>query len=237
MLGLLRPALGAVAILLFINTWNEYLWPLLGKTTALRIVSGSGGPTAGRLLIDDTDVTGVAPGQHGASMVFQDFALYPHMTVERDITFGLRLEAKHNRESGLDRAEIERRVAQVCSSLGLTGLRRRRPGQLSGGERQRVWPARTIVRRKINIAGRVIDSPTMAQKCHIRTPHPGPVAAQAFCAHPAGVLSPPRDHVMIAVCVVPPVASDHDQAVRLYRPARALEVPLFVARSAGEESL
>lgn len=231
MLGLLRPALGAVAILLFINTWNEYLWPLLGKTTALRIVSGLDGPTAGRVLIDGTDV---APGQRGASMVFQDFALYPHMTVEWDITFGLRLEAKHNRASGLDRAEIERRVAQVCSSLGLP---RPAPPPAGAAVRRGAAARRAIVRRKINIAGRVIDSSTMTQKCHIRTPHPGPVAAQAFCAHPAGFLSPPRGHVMIAVCVVPPVASDHDQAVRLYRPARALEVPLFVARSSGEESL
>ena len=136
-----------------------------GKTTALRIVSGLDSPTAGRVLIDGTDVTDVTPGQRGVSMVFQDFALYPHMTVERNISFGLRLEAKHNRKSGLDRAEIERRVAQVCGSLGLTELRHRRPAQLSGGERQRVGLARAIVRRPKVL---LLDEPLSALDAQLR---------------------------------------------------------------------
>ena len=136
-----------------------------GKTTALRMMSGLDTPTSGRLLIDGTDVTHVAPGKRGVSMVFQDFALYPHMTVERNISFGLRLEAKHNRHSGLDRAEIERRVAEACATLGLTELRRRRPGQLSGGERQRVGLARAIVRRPKVL---LLDEPLSALDAKLR---------------------------------------------------------------------
>lgn len=136
-----------------------------GKTTALRIVSGLDSPTSGRVLIDGTDITGTPPGQRGVSMVFQDFALYPHLTVERNISFGLRLEAKHNRDSGLDRAEIERRVAQACGILGLTELRRRRPAQLSGGERQRVGLARAIVRRPKVL---LLDEPLSALDAQLR---------------------------------------------------------------------
>ncbi|WP_236796147.1 ABC transporter ATP-binding protein [Amycolatopsis sp. GM8] len=136
-----------------------------GKTTALRIVSGLEEPTAGRVLIDGTDVTHAPPGRRGVSMVFQDFALYPHMTVERNISFGLRLAAKHRSESGLDSAEIERRVTQACESLGLTALRRRRPGQLSGGERQRVGLARAIVRRPKVL---LLDEPLSALDAQLR---------------------------------------------------------------------
>ncbi|HJQ46739.1 MAG TPA: ABC transporter ATP-binding protein [Amycolatopsis sp.] len=136
-----------------------------GKSTALRMVSGLDTSTTGRVLIDGADVTGVPPGRRGVSMVFQDFALYPHMTVDRNISFGLRLEAKHNRQSGLDRDEIERRVAQACATLGLSELRRRRPAQLSGGERQRVGLARAIVRRPKVL---LLDEPLSALDAQLR---------------------------------------------------------------------
>jgi multiple sugar transport system ATP-binding protein len=136
-----------------------------GKSTALRVVSGLEVPDAGRVLIGGTDVTGVAPGRRGVAMVFQDFALYPHMTVERNIGFGLRLAARHGREPGLDRAEIERRVAQACATLGLSGLRHRRPAQLSGGERQRVGLARAIVRRPAVL---LLDEPLSALDAQLR---------------------------------------------------------------------
>ncbi|MGY0500239.1 ABC transporter ATP-binding protein [Nocardia sp. FBN12] len=136
-----------------------------GKSTALGVVSGLIPPTAGRVLIDGTDVTDVAPGRRGVSMVFQDFALYPHMTVERNISFGLRLEGKHNRNSGLDRTEIERRVAGACDSLGLSELRHRRPAQLSGGQRQRVGLARAIVRQPKVL---LLDEPLSALDAQLR---------------------------------------------------------------------
>ncbi|WP_410872101.1 ABC transporter ATP-binding protein [Nocardia sp. A7] len=136
-----------------------------GKSTALGVVSGLIPPTSGRVLIDGADVTDVAPGRRGVSMVFQDFALYPHMTVERNISFGLRLEGKHNRQSGLDRTEIERRVAGACDSLGLSELRHRRPAQLSGGQRQRVGLARAIVRQPKVL---LLDEPLSALDAQLR---------------------------------------------------------------------
>jgi multiple sugar transport system ATP-binding protein len=98
-------------------------------------------------------------------MVFQDYALYPHMTIEDNIGFGLRLEARHHRRSGLDRDEIARRVTQARDSLDLGALRGRRPAQLSGGERQRVALARAIVRRPALL---LLDEPLSALDAQLR---------------------------------------------------------------------
>jgi multiple sugar transport system ATP-binding protein len=136
-----------------------------GKSTTLRIVAGLEQPNRGRVFIDGTDVTDLAPGDRGVGMVFQDYALYPHMTIEDNIGFGLRLEARHHRASGLDRDEIARRVRQVCDSLGLSSLRGRRPAQLSGGERQRVALARAIVRRPALL---LLDEPLSALDAQLR---------------------------------------------------------------------
>jgi multiple sugar transport system ATP-binding protein len=136
-----------------------------GKSTGLRVISGLETPDEGRVVINGRDVTNVAPGRRGVSMVFQDFALYPHLTVERNIAFSLRLEAKHNRRTGPSRAEIESRVAAACDLLGLSALRRRRPSQLSGGERQRVGLARAIVRRPAVL---LLDEPLSALDAQLR---------------------------------------------------------------------
>jgi multiple sugar transport system ATP-binding protein len=119
-----------------------------GKSTMLSLVAGLLEPSAGRVEVAGADVTDLPPGERDLAMVFQDFALYPHMTVADNIGFGLRLQARHARGAGPGKAEITGRVDDVCERLGLTGLRSRRPGQLSGGERQRVALARAIVRRR-----------------------------------------------------------------------------------------
>ena len=110
-----------------------------GKSTLLRLVAGLEDVTGGRILIDGRDATAIPPAKRGLAMVFQSYALYPHMTVRRNIAFPLRM-------AGLDRAEQDARVEKAAAVLNLTEYLDRRPGQLSGGQRQRVAIGRAIVR-------------------------------------------------------------------------------------------
>jgi len=108
-----------------------------GKTTLLRLIAGLEDITAGRILIDGTNVVGVPPAKRGLSMVFQSYALYPHMSVRGNIGFGLKM-------AGLPRDEINRRVEAAAATLNLTQYLDRRPRELSGGQRQRVAIGRAI---------------------------------------------------------------------------------------------
>jgi multiple sugar transport system ATP-binding protein len=110
-----------------------------GKTTLLRMIAGLESASSGRIVIGDEDVTNVPPQERDVAMVFQDYALYPHMTVADNLAFGLRL-------SKIAKAERERRVGRVAMTLGLNELLDRKPGALSGGQRQRVAMGRAIVR-------------------------------------------------------------------------------------------
>jgi ABC-type sugar transport system ATPase subunit len=110
-----------------------------GKSTLLRIVSGLETQSSGRVVIDGTDVSRMQPSDRGIAMVFQSYALYPHMTVEKNISFALRL-------AGMPKADIDLRVARAAEILQLDGLLDRKPAQLSGGQRQRVAIGRAIVR-------------------------------------------------------------------------------------------
>jgi multiple sugar transport system ATP-binding protein len=111
-----------------------------GKTTLLRCIAGLEEVTDGAVLIGDRDVTDVAPKDRDIAMVFQNYALYPHMTVRRNLAFGLSVR-------GTPRAEIAQRVAEAARILGLEDLLDRRPAALSGGQRQRVAMGRAIARR------------------------------------------------------------------------------------------
>ncbi|CAH2600367.1 sn-glycerol 3-phosphate ABC transporter ATP binding subunit [Rhodovastum atsumiense] len=111
-----------------------------GKSTLLRLVAGLETPTGGRILLDGRDVAGLDPAERDIAMVFQNYALYPHMTVFDNMAYGLRIR-------GLPRPEIRREVEQAAEMLGLTPLLERKPRQLSGGQRQRVAMGRAIVRR------------------------------------------------------------------------------------------
>ncbi len=111
-----------------------------GKSTILRLIAGLEPPTAGHILIGDRDVTQVSPGDRNISMVFQSYALYPHMTVADNIASGLKLRQ-------VPPGEIQQRIYDVCQFLGLEPLMDRKPGQLSGGQRQRVAVARALVRQ------------------------------------------------------------------------------------------
>ena len=110
-----------------------------GKSTLLRMIAGLEELTDGELRIGDRVVNDVEPAARGVAMVFQTYALYPHMTVEENMSFGLRM-------AGLAKPEIKKRVDRAADILHLTPLLKRRPAQLSGGQRQRVAIGRAIVR-------------------------------------------------------------------------------------------
>ncbi|MFF0312932.1 ABC transporter ATP-binding protein [Streptosporangium sp. NPDC004379] len=111
-----------------------------GKTTLLRTIAGLETPTSGSVVIGGTDVTALPPGRRDVAMVFQDYALFPHMDVTDNIAYPLRIRK-------VPRARRRARAAEVADRLSLTGLLGRRPGQLSGGQQQRVALARAIACR------------------------------------------------------------------------------------------
>ncbi len=120
-----------------------------GKSTLLRLIAGLEEVSSGQLLIDGRDVTHLPPARRGLSMVFQSYALYPHMSVRENIAFPLRM-AGHGRES------IERKVTDAARILNLSDFLDRKPRQLSGGQRQRVAIGRAIVREPV---GFLFDEP------------------------------------------------------------------------------
>jgi multiple sugar transport system ATP-binding protein len=120
-----------------------------GKTTLLRMIAGLEEVTEGRIFIGDRDVTDLTPRQRDIAMVFQNYALYPHMTVRKNLGYGLKVRRT-------PRAEIDKRVERVSKMLGLDQLLDRRPAALSGGQRQRVAMGRAIVREP---AAYLMDEP------------------------------------------------------------------------------
>lgn len=111
-----------------------------GKSTTLRLIAGLEEPTRGKIFISNDDVTNKRPGDRNIAMVFQSYALYPHLNVYENLCSGLKLKKT-------PKAEIERRIAEVTKVLGLEELMQRKPGQLSGGQRQRVAVGRALVRK------------------------------------------------------------------------------------------
>jgi sn-glycerol 3-phosphate transport system ATP-binding protein len=113
-----------------------------GKSTALRMVAGLEQPTEGTIRIGGRDVAGLSPGRRDIAMVFQSYALYPHMTVRKNLAFPLRRRR-------MERSDIDRRVAEVAEMLELDELLHRKPAQLSGGQRQRVAMGRALIREPV----------------------------------------------------------------------------------------
>jgi len=111
-----------------------------GKTTLLRMLAGFETPDEGRILLDGKDIAQVPPHQRPVNMMFQNYALFPHLDVRANIAFGLK-------RAGMSRLEINTRVAEMVALVKLDGLERRKPDQLSGGQRQRVALARSLARR------------------------------------------------------------------------------------------
>src|SRR3954467_7664425 len=111
-----------------------------GKTTLLRMLAGFEDPTSGKIFIDGVDMTAIPPYERPVNMMFQSYAVFPHMTVEQNVAFGLKQE-------GLDKAEIAQRVTDMLNLVRMGQFCKRKPHQLSGGQRQRVALARALVKK------------------------------------------------------------------------------------------
>ncbi len=109
-----------------------------GKTTTLRMIGGFDEPTEGRIFLGDQDVVGLPPYKRDVNTVFQSYALFPHMTIEDNIGFGLE-------RKGVEKGDLRRRVAEMLELVGLSGFGKRKPRQLSGGQQQRVALGRALV--------------------------------------------------------------------------------------------
>jgi len=111
-----------------------------GKSTLLRMLAGFEEPTSGHILIDGVDMTGIPPWERPVNMMFQSYALFPHLSVEANVAFGLKRE-------GIKSSEVSRRVSEILDMVQLGHLAKRKPHMLSGGQRQRVALARALVKR------------------------------------------------------------------------------------------
>ncbi|PST23533.1 polyamine ABC transporter ATP-binding protein [Rhizobium sp. JAB6] len=130
---------------LSLNIYNREFFALLGasgcgKSTLLRMLAGFEQPTTGEIVLDSQDLAGTPPYRRPVNMMFQSYALFPHMSVEKNIAFGLR-------QDGMPKAEIDDRVGQMLKLVKLEQFAKRKPNQLSGGQRQRVALARSLAKR------------------------------------------------------------------------------------------
>jgi putrescine transport system ATP-binding protein len=128
-----------------LNIYKGELFAMLGasgcgKTTLLRMLAGFETPSSGRILIDGVDMTNVPPYERPVNMMFQSYAIFPHMTVEKNVAYGLKKE-------GVDKQEIDLRVAEILELVQMTKFAKRKPHQLSGGQRQRIALARALIKK------------------------------------------------------------------------------------------
>jgi spermidine/putrescine transport system ATP-binding protein len=129
-----------------------------GKTTILRIIAGLETADSGRVLMDGLNVNGLGPDKRGVNMVFQNYALFPHMNVEQNIGYSLKLK-------GLPKREIKQQVKEALALVRLDGYEKRRPNELSGGQRQRVAVARAIINKPKAL---LLDEPLGALDLQLR---------------------------------------------------------------------
>jgi iron(III) transport system ATP-binding protein len=134
-----------------------------GKSTLLRVIAGFAFPQSGRVLVDGQDISRIPPWERNIGMVFQNYALWPHMTVWQNVAFGLE-------ERKLPRAEIERRTADALDLVGLRDFAARRPSQISGGQQQRIALARTIaIEPKVLLLDEPLSNLDAKLRVHMRT--------------------------------------------------------------------
>jgi putative spermidine/putrescine transport system ATP-binding protein len=152
-------AVDGVTLDVFLGEFFSILGPSgSGKTTCLRMIAGFETPTQGRILLRDRDVTTLAPYERDVNTVFQDYALFPHMTVGENVEYGLKVK-------GVPREERRGRVVDALRTVRLEGFDRRKPSALSGGQRQRVALARALVNRPAVL---LLDEPLGALDLKLR---------------------------------------------------------------------
>src|SRR4051812_16794569 len=134
-------AVDSLTLEIFAHEFFALLGPSgCGKTTLLRLLAGFEAPDGGRVTLEGLDLAGVPPYRRPVNMMFQSYALFPHLTVAGNVAFGLK-------QDGLAKDEIARRVDEMLALMQLSGFGSRRPDQLSGGQRQRVALARSLAKR------------------------------------------------------------------------------------------
>jgi len=151
-----------------------------GKTTLLRLLAGFYTPDAGEIRFGDRVVNDVPPHERGIGMVFQNYALWPHMTVSENVSYGLKLRK-------VSKSEMIARVGAVLEKVGLTGLGERYPGQLSGGQQQRVALARALV---LNPQMLLLDEPLEPRRQDPRAGAGGDPQAPEGARHHRGLRDP-----------------------------------------------
>ena len=199
-----------------------------GKTTTLRMIAGLETPTSGQVLIDGIDVTTLGPAERNVSMVFQSYALFPHMTVVENVMYGLRM-------SGLAREAARARATETMVNVGLPGYEDRLPSELSGGQQQRVALARALVLRPAVL---LFDEPLSNLDARLRREMRDEIRALqrrlgltvAYVTHDQGEALAVSDNIIVM---------DHGEIAQCGTPQQLYERPAteFVAGFMGEAML
>jgi multiple sugar transport system ATP-binding protein len=211
---------------------NEFLTLLgpsgCGKSTTLRMIAGLEEPTEGQIILGNEDITFKRPGDRNMAMVFQSYALYPHMTVYENLSSGLKLKK-------IPRGEIQQRVAEVSRLLGLEELLGRKPGQLSGGQRQRVAVGRALVRRA---QAYLLDEPLSNLDALLRERVRADIK-QIFAAQKAPVVYVTHDQTEAMTLSTKVAVLNNGYVQQLDPPARIYNHPanLFVAGFVGSPQM